>query len=543
MSNFKDEENQGINNPDLLKDNSPTTSKDINPAQVIPKTKVDNESELPPIRSIEISDIMFEAARCANVTTFAPLGLGMFIESFIENLKEKDFQNLIDKHCHEWKEGPSYKQLQVLAIAQLKAVAIKYGWRLCKNNDQIYFYNGAFWSSFSNDEFRDFLKKATIKMGLDSLNCLHFTFQDPTFKQFWADSFLTRPETERGVVLINLLNGTFEITPKYQKLRNPSSEDFLTYQLPFAYDPDATAPIFMKFLEEVLPDPKVRMVLAEYIACVFIDPRDLKLEKVLILLGQGANGKSVFFEVIQNLLGKENISSFSLSSLTNETGNYRIEIADKLLNYASEISTKMNTNTFKQLASMEPVDARRLYGIPVILSKYARMMFNCNELPRDVEHTEAFYRRFLIILFEKIIAEEDQDKELAKKIINAELAGVFNWVLEGLHRLLEQKNFTLCETIDKQVAEYRHNSNSVACFLEESFYVKSVQTSMLLKEVYSEYRSYCHSSGLIACSAISFGNRLRRLGFILERKNHGNVVYMIANLPKGAMRINDFQLL
>ncbi|HMI78947.1 MAG TPA: DUF5906 domain-containing protein, partial [Ferruginibacter sp.] len=370
MSDLKDEQNQG--------NNSPEPNKDINADQGTTKNGTGKRPELLPILPIEIGDIIFEAARCANVSTFAPLGLRGFSEEFIEKITEDDFQNLIDSHSHEWKELPSYKQLQVLAITQLKAVAIKYGWRLCKNNDQIYFYNGAFWSSFSNEQFRDFLKKATIKMGLNSLNCMHFSFQDPTFKQFWADSFLTRPESKRGVVHINLLNGTFEITPEYQKLRNPSSNDFLTYQLPFAYDPDATAPIFKKFLEEVLPDPEVRMVLAEYIACVFIDPRDLKLEKVLILLGQGANGKSVFFEVIQNLYGKENVSSFSLSSLTNETENYRIEIADKLLNYASEISTKMNTNTFKQLASMEPVDARRLYGIPVILSRYARMMFNCN---------------------------------------------------------------------------------------------------------------------------------------------------------------------
>jgi putative DNA primase/helicase len=203
----------------------------------------------------------------------------------------------------------------------------------------------------------------------------------------------------------------------------------------------------------------------------------------------------------------------------------------------------MNTTMFKQLASMEPVPARRLYCDPVILWKYARMMFNCNELPREVEHTEAFYRRFLIIPFEKSIEEKNQDKELAKKIIDVELAGVFNWVLEGLHRLLDQKNFTVCETIDKQVEEYRHNSNSVACFIEEGYYVKSVETSMLLKEVYSEYRTYCHSSGLIACSAINFGNRLRRLGFIVERKNHGNVVYIKTDFPKGPGGVIDFILM
>lgn len=535
MSKINNEQNQDNNNLEPNKDN--------NPDQTEQQENISKEPELPPIVLIDINDILSEVEKCANNTAHSALGLKEFTEKFIDKITERDFQNLLDKHSYQWKEAPSYKQLQVLANTQLKTIAVQNGWRLCKNNDQIYFYNDSFWSSFSEEEFKDFLKKATIKMGMDSLNCLHFTFQDPLFKQFWADSFLKRPENKTGTVLINLLNGTYEISPEYQKLRNPSPDDFLTYRLPFGYDPKANAPMFKNFLEEVLPDPQVRMVLAEYVACVFIDPNYLKLEKALILLGQGANGKSVIFEIITKLYGKENISSYSLSSLTNETGNYRIEIADKLLNYASEISTKMNTNTFKQLASMEPVDARRLYSKPVILQRYARMMFNCNELPREVEHTDAFYRRFLIILFEKTIEEKNQDKQLAKKIIDAELAGVFNWVMEGLHRLIEQENFTVCESIEKQVEEFRHNSNSVACFIEEMYYVKSVETSMLLKEVYAEYRTYCHANGLVPCSSITFGNRLRRLGFILERKNQGNVVYIKMDLPKGSSKPIDFMLM
>ena len=71
---------------------------------------------------------------------------------------------------------------------------------------------------------------------------------------------------------------------------------------------------------------------------------------------------------------------------------------------------------------------------------YAKLIFNCDSLPSEVEQTLGFYRRWLIIYFDQIIPEKEQDKQLAKKIIESELSGVFNWVLEGLERLLEQKN-------------------------------------------------------------------------------------------------------
>jgi putative DNA primase/helicase len=77
------------------------------------------------------------------------------------------------------------------------------------------------------------------------------------------------------------------------------------------------------------------------------------------------------------------------------------------------------------------------------MTDYAKLIFNCNELPKDVEQTEAYFRRFLIIPFNVTIPEHEQDKELAKKIIDNELSGVFNWVLSGLKRLLMQQRFPL----------------------------------------------------------------------------------------------------
>ena len=90
------------------------------------------------------------------------------------------------------------------------------------------------------------------------------------------------------------------------------------------------------------------------------------------------------------------------------------------------------------MTSGEPIEARLPYGQPFTISRYAKLAFNCNELPTVPEHNHAFFRRFLIVPFNETIEDARQDKQLASKIIADELPGVLNWALVGLARLLMQ---------------------------------------------------------------------------------------------------------
>jgi putative DNA primase/helicase len=300
--------------------------------------------------------------------------------------------------------------------------------------------------------------------------------------------------------------------------------DFLFYQLSFNFDPNASTSRFDKFLERVLTDEQDRKILAEFTGYIFLRNRTLKLEKSLILYGTGANGKSTFFDILYALLGKENITTFSLQTLTNESGYQRAQIQNKLLNYASEISVKMDSAIFKQLSSGEPVEARLPYGNPFIMEEYAKLVFNTNELPRDVEQNAAFFRRFLILGFDQTIPENERDPELAKKIIAEELPGIFIWAIYGMQRLLEQKGFTYSEKAAKAVEDYRKQSDSVAMFMSELEYQPGFKHSITLKELYSDYKCYCNEFGNKSVSHTKFGDRLRKLGYSLDRARQGYLV-------------------
>jgi putative DNA primase/helicase len=435
-----------------------------------------------------------------------------------------EYKNLT-KTLNSYKLAKNY--YLVLCIEQLLNIAKANNWGLCKKNGFIYLYNGSYWSEIGKESFQYFLGNVALKMGVEKFSCKIHTFKDELFKQFMADAYLPTPQTNDKNVLINLQNGTFEIAPTKRTLREFKRNDFLTHQLPFEYLPDATAPQFQNYLDEVLPDPDKQKVFAEFCGYIFIKPSVLKLEKALILYGSGANGKSVFFEILNALLGAENISNYSLEKLTNED-KYRIKIGNKLVNYASEISGKLEADIFKQMVSGEPIEARQLYNDPIIMTEYAKLIFNCNELPREVEHTNAFFRRFLIMGFDVTIPEDKQDKQLANRIINNELSGVFNWVLQGLDRLLKQKNFSKCAAVENARSDYEKQSDSVKMFIDDLNYAGSTDYTPIT-ELYVEYTRYCIDNGFHKVHKSNFMKRLRHYRIIVERKSFGYVAFVITS--------------
>ena len=416
----------------------------------------------------------------------------------------------------------------ILSIENTLTIAEKNRWGLCKNMEFVYLYNGAYWTYIEKEAFQKFLGEAAEKMTVPKFKARFYNFREMLIKQFISTAYLPTPEPTNEAVFINLKNGTFEVTTKGTKLRQFDRADFLTYQLPFEYNPGAKAPIFQTYLNKVLPDIERQKVLAEFLGYVFVKNgnNNLKEEKALILYGTGANGKSVFFEVVNALLGNENVSSYSLQSLTDTMGYYRAMIANKLVNYASEINGNLETSIFKQLCSGEPIEARLPYGKPMQIKQYSKLVFNCNELPKEVEHTDAYFRRFLIIPFDITIPEHEQDKQLHTKIIENELSGVFNWVLEGLNRLLEQKRFSHCEAAKQAVQKYKTQSDSVKLFIEENGYQPSPTDYKLIKDLYTTYRTFCLDDGFKPVNKTNFIKRLQSFGVQVEKKNIGNVAFL-----------------
>ncbi len=400
------------------------------------------------------------------------------------------------------------------------------------DNHYPYYFNGEFWKVLDIDLGLAFFSQVFIRAGYNKYDSLNVSLLESFYKQFSFACKIPIVEQDSSVVKINLQNGTFHISEKEQGLKQFSSLDFFKYQLPFEYDPKAKAPKFIKFLNEVLPGKNEQLLLFEYLGYVLT--KDLKLEKCLVLVGTGSNGKSVLYDIISALLGNDNISTFSLSKLCEPNGYNRAELTNKLLNYSSEIGSKgHDADTIKKLISGEPIDARSPYGKPFELRDYCKFMFNANSLPKNIEQSHAYYRRFIYLTFDVTITEDQKDPELAKKIISSELSGIFNLIIDGLKRLLANKTFTHSGKAQQALENIQKESDSVSLFLEEFGYEKSNDNYVVLKHLYTSYKDFCKEDNYIPVSGREFSRRLEKvLGFTLKRKATNNATWVYCSKIK-----------
>lgn len=384
-------------------------------------------------------------------------------------------------------------------------------------NGAPHLFGGTHWKPVTDKEFEVLLGDFALRIGCDPVGFGIFTAREKLVKQFHSIHGGQPAEATPGQTLLNFHNGTLEISDAAEVMREFDKSDLLTYQLPFDYDESAVCPMFDRYLLRVLPEELSRMVLAEFLGWVFL--RELKLEKVLVLFGDGHNGKSVFFDLVNALLGEQNVSNYGLSSLSKMEN--RCALGSALLNFGSEINERCDADLFKKMASGEPIEARRLYSDPYIMRDYARLAFNANLLARDTEHTNGFFRRFLIIPFSQTISESEKNPELARKIIETELSGVFNWVMVGLRRLRRQRKFSPCAAADQALATYKQESDSTAGFLEDGSWVASDEQKIGKGELYKAYQDFCRDSGHAALNKLNFGKRLLGTHKIKESKSGG----------------------
>lgn len=404
----------------------------------------------------------------------------------------------------------------------LKSVMEKNGIFIRNTSIGVKIYTGAMWDTLENHHITRILEKTLSKTVLYSdVGRKHHKLTEDMKAQLLhiSESAILKSPSH----LINFSNGTFNT--QTGKLQQHSPKDEFTYILDYEYNPEETCPMFLSFWDEVLPDKSLQLVVQEYLGYIF---SDLKMEKVLILEGKGANGKSVLLEIAKEIVGENNTTAYNLETLTKPEGLCVVPYSQALLNIGTDISPKIaDSGVFKQLVSCEPLQAKIHYKGYVTITPSTKMVFSTNNLFESKDSSDGFFRRFIIIPFTQTIPKEKQDKMLAKKIVASELSGIFNWIFEGKRRLEQSEAFSDSETIDKIIAEYRMRADSIASFIKEECWIPDVSEKLKFSDLYYSYTGYCHENDSVPESAAIFSRKVRDLGFT-SRNGTGNIKLVYA---------------
>ena len=173
---------------------------------------------------------------------------------------------------------------------------------------------------------------------------------------------------------------------------------------------------------------------------------------------------------------------------------------------------------FKKIVAGEPQSAERKFKDPFEFQPFAKILFSANDFIPTKDRTHGYYRRFDILKFNRIFNTEEQKPELLQEL-KEEVPGIFNWALEGLERLSQQKwIMTKSAYMENCHNEFKRATNPLQIFIEEECVVEGNAT-VASNEFRSSYKQYCEEKGYKALSDNKLGQELKRQGIKKSRKH------------------------
>lgn len=308
--------------------------------------------------------------------------------------------------------------------------------------------------------------------------------------------------------LISVKNGVLNLETK--QLLEFSPDYKIKNKIPINYNPGAYSEVMDKTLNKIsCNDKQLRMLIEEMIGYIIF--RRNEMGKAFILTGSGANGKSTLLDVIKRLIGKENISSVALNELNDRFKTFQLE--GKLANIGDDISNGYieDNSTFKKLVTGETVNVERKGKDPFDFENYSKLIFSCNEMPRINDLSDGLKRRLIFIPFNAKFSKSDTDYDpfiIDKLLSDESLEYLLKIALEGLDRVLFNREFTTPKVVEETWEDYERKNNPVIGFIDEGKIENELTT-----DVYLQYQTYCVSNGLKALSKVSFTREICKHGY------------------------------
>lgn len=304
-----------------------------------------------------------------------------------------------------------------------------------------------------------------------------------------------------SVEKIHFLNGTYSISKGFSE-----QKEWTLNRLPVSYNPEASEPKrWLKFLNELLDKDDIP-TLQEFMGYCLIPCT--KAQTMLLIIGKGGEGKSRIGVVLRHILG-ENMNTGSIKKL--EVNRFcPADQEGKLLLLDDDMSIEglPSTNVIKSVVTAEgKIDLEKKGQQSYQGLLYVRLIGLGNgALKALYDRSQGFYRRQLILTTKDKSADRVDDKNLSEKLI-AEIDGIVNWCIQGLHRLVENGfEFTLSDKAKRNKSEVIKDNNNIVDFLSSNGYIAfDPQGTATSKDLHKIYSDWCYDNAIKpVISAITF---------------------------------------
>lgn len=304
-------------------------------------------------------------------------------------------------------------------------------------------------------------------------------------------------------------NGVYDT--ETDTLMDFSPDIIITNKIPHNYNREAASPLLDSVLDKLsCGDKQVRYLLEEAAGACLYRSNTLGGGKMIVLLGDKANGKSTFIDLLKAMLGTENYSTldpgetkdrFSTAMLYRKLANLGDDISDAYIADAAQL---------KKIITGNEIKAENKGQDPFSFTPYCTMICSANDMPGIKESMGAVQRRLLIVPMRATFtkADPDYDPAITYKLQEEQnIEYLIQLALTGLAEVLNNRGFTEAKQVTEQLAQYELENNPILGFIAEC----DVDTDIINQEtklVYSKYEIYCSENGLVPGSKLTFSKRL-----------------------------------
>jgi putative DNA primase/helicase len=297
------------------------------------------------------------------------------------------------------------------------------------------------------------------------------------------------------------------------QIRSELNEEFHSKLAGASFDPLAACPAFLTFLEQILPDRESRAYLQRWWGYCLTGLTSEQI--ILIIYGQGANGKSVLTNLLYRVLGdyaRRTPMASLMQRRTDAATNDIAALQGARLILASEGNPgqKLDTALVKSLTGGDPITARFLHKEHVTFDPAGKIVVASNHLPEIDANDPAIWRRLHFLHLDKVFRDEQQDRTLPEKLW-AERDGVLAWAVQGAVEWYKT-GLAPPAAVRNAVFAYRTELDTIGAFLEERCVVdpaSSVPAGML----YHAFCDFARAAGLPPANQTEFGRELGKRGF------------------------------
>ena len=323
---------------------------------------------------------------------------------------------------------------------------------------------------------------------------------------------------------IGLANGFLTVDHRGWRLLDHSPENRCRFALPVEWNPDADCNRWMSYLSDVFQGPEMQDkadLLQEFFGACLAGIAT-KYQRCLVMYGRGRNGKSTAMDVLEGLFPPEARACVRPQEFTED---YKVAtLRGARVNLCGEIpdGDVAGSDRFKSIVAGETVTARHPYGKAFTFKPEAGIVVSCNALPGSSDVSDGYWRRFLLLHFANQIQPQDMVRGLAQIILREELAGVLSWMVDGAIRLIKTGAYTVPQSSQAMVDEWRMQSNVVAMWVDEMCDLVTAAAGVKSFELYREFRDYCQDRGYRPMAERRFIDRLKQMGMSKTHQRDGN---------------------